>query len=191
MAKQRKIVKSENFKIGVDLSSINRLKITLAIMIAVFAFMLYSQSIKHDYTIDDFTVISENSLTTKGISGIPIILKTDYWYGFRNELRGPIYRPTSLIIYAIVWQFSPNNPHIYHLINVLFYSLSSLILFYVLIKLFKDRNLLFPFIGALIYTTHPIHTEVVNNIKSLDEILCFLFALISIWFFLKYTTSVY
>lgn len=187
MAKQRKIVKSENFKIGVDLSSINRLKITLAIMIAVFAFMLYSQSIKHDYTIDDFTVISENSLTTKGISGIPIILKTDYWYGFRNELRGPIYRPTSLIIYAIVWQFSPNNPHIYHLINVLFYSLSSLILFYVLIKLFKDRNLLFPFIGALIYTTHPIHTEVVNNIKSLDEILCFLFALISIWFFLKYT----
>lgn len=187
MAQHRNNTNSEKFKNVVDLSYIKRLKTTLTILIAAFAFILYSQSINHDYTIDDFTVISENNLTTKGLAGIPLILKTDYWYGFRNELRGPIYRPTSLIIFAFVWQFSPNNPHIYHLINVLFYSLTCLILFLVLCKLFKNRNLLFPFIGTLIYCTHPIHTEVVNNIKSLDEILCFLFALTSIWFFLKYT----
>lgn len=154
MAQHRNNTNSEKFKNVVDLSYIKRLKTTLTILIAAFAFILYSQSINHDYTIDDFTVISENNLTTKGLAGIPLILKTDYWYGFRNELRGPIYRPTSLIIFAFVWQFSPNNPHIYHLINVLFYSLTCLILFLVLCKLFKNRNLLLrysPFLVPLFF----------------------------------------
>ena len=156
-----------------------RLKIYLGIFISFFAFLLYSGSIEHDFALDDGTVVHENSVTTQGFSGIPTILKTDYWYGSgHNTSRGPIYRPTSLVVYAIAWQFYPGNPHAYHLINVLFYALSCLLLFLVLCKLFQDQNLLFPFICALLYAAHPIHTEVVNNIKSLDEILCLLFGLI-------------
>ena len=152
-----------------------RMKIYLGILIAVFAFILYSGSIGHDFTLDDSSVVQENSVTKQGLSAIPTILKTDYWYGSGHNIsRGPIYRPTSLIVYAIVWQFSPGDPHAYHLINVLFYAFSCLLLFLVLCKFFEDQNLLFPFICALLYTAHPIHTEVVNNIKSLDEILCFL-----------------
>jgi tetratricopeptide (TPR) repeat protein len=166
------------------------LMIYLGIFISFFAFLLYSGSIEHDFALDDGTVVHENSVTTQGFSGIPTILKTDYWYGSgHNTSRVPIYRPTSLIVYAIVWECSPGNPHAYHFINVLFYAISCLLLFLVLCKLFEDQNLLFPFICALLYTAHPIHTEVVNNIKSLDEILCFLFGLGSIWFFLKNALS--
>jgi protein O-mannosyl-transferase len=173
-----------------DLKSPKKLKFSLGIIIAVFAFVLYSQSINYDYTLDDSTVTVENSVTTRGLSGIPTILKTDYWYGSgHNILRGPIYRPTSLIIFAMVWEFSPNNPQAFHFINVLFYALTCLLLFLVLCQLFKNQNLLFPFICTLLYSAHPIHTEVVNNIKSLDEILCFFFALISIWFFLRQLSS--
>jgi tetratricopeptide (TPR) repeat protein len=177
-------------KTTADLKALKKLKISLGIIIAVFAFILYAQSIHHDYTLDDHPVIDENSITKTGFSGIPTILKTDYWYGFgHDEFRGPIYRPIPLIIFAIAWEFSPNNPHVYHLINVLFYALTCLLLFLVLCKLFKKQNLLFPFICALLYTAHPIHTEVVNNIKCLDEIFCFLFGIIAIWFQLKYLSS--
>jgi hypothetical protein len=166
------------------------LRIPLGIMIAVFAFILYAQSIGHNYTLDDHTVIDENTNTKMGFSGIPTILKTDYWYGAtHNEPRGPIYRPASLIVFAIVWEFSPNDPHVYHFINVLFYAITCLLLFLVLCKLFKPRNFLFPFVCALLYTAHPIHTEVVNSIKSLDEILCLLFGLTAIWFQLKWLSS--
>ena len=166
------------------------LKIPLGIMIAAFAFILYAQSIRHNYTLDDHPVIDENTITRMGFSGIPTILKTDYWYGAgRDQLRGPIYRPTSLIVFAAAWELSPNDPHVYHFINVLFYAITCLLLFLVLCKLFKSQNLLFPFVCALLYTAHPIHTEVVNNIKSLDEILCFLFGLLAIWFQLKYLSS--
>lgn len=179
-------------KPAIDTKVLKKLKITLGIIIALFAFILYASSIDHNYTLDDHPVIDENNITTTGIAGIPTIFKTDYWYGSgHDELRGAIYRPTSLTIYAIVWQFSPNNPHVYHFINVLLYAITCLILFLVLCKLFKNQNLLFPFVCSLLYTAHPIHTEVVNSIKSLDEILCFLFGLISIWFFLRYISTKY
>jgi protein O-mannosyl-transferase len=170
--------------------SLNKLKIYLGILIAALAFVLYAQSISHEYTLDDHNVIDKNFLTKTGIDGIPTILKTDYWYGSRkDELRGPIYRPTSLVVFAIVWELSPDNPHAYHFINVLLYAFTCLLLFLIVCRLFKTQNLLLPFICALLFTAHPIHTEVVNNIKSLDEILCFLFGLISIWFLLKYAST--
>ena len=177
-------------KTTVDPKGSNKLKIPLVIIVAVFTFILYAQSINHNYTLDDHPVIDENSITTKGLSGIPTLLKTDYWYGSgHDESRGPVYRPTSLIIFATVWEFSPNNPHVYHFINVLLYSFTCLLLFLLLCELFRKQNILFPFICTLLYAAHPIHTEVVNNIKSLDEILCFLFGLISIWSLLKYNSS--
>src|SRR5258705_3618674 len=191
---KKKKIKNKNRQIEIKNTAApvfsKNLKIPLRIMIAVFTFILYAQSIQHNYTLDDHPVIDENKITTLGLSGIPAILKTDYWYGSgHDESRGPVYRPTSLIIFAAVWEFSPNDPHVYHFINVLFYAISCLLLFLVLCKLFKTQNLLFPFVCALLYAAHPIHTEVVNNIKSLDEILCFLFGLIAIWFQLKYFSS--
>ncbi len=190
MSKKQTKNKPSPVKNPADPKALKKLKTSLGIIITAFAFILYAQSIYHNYTLDDHPVIDKNRVTTQGIAGIPTILKTDYWYGSnQNELRGPIYRPTSLIIFAIVWQFSPNSPHIYHFINVLFYAISCLILFLVLCKLFKNQNLLFPFVCSLLYATHPIHTEVVNNIKSLDEIFCFLFGIISIFFILRYIST--
>ena len=173
-----------------DLKSVRNLKIGLGIIIALFSFFLYEQSIGHDYTLDDHAVVDENTITTRGFAGIPTLLKTDYWYGSRLESsRGPVYRPTSMVVFATIWQFYPNNPQAYHFINVMFYAMTCLVLFLVLCRLFKNQNLLFPFICTVLYAAHPIHTEVVNNIKSLDEILCFLFGLVSIWLLLKYSSS--
>lgn len=192
--RNRHIQKSGNrlqpIKTTPALKGARKLKIFLGIAIGIFSFILYAQSIKHDYTLDDHKVVDQNSITKNGVSGIPTILKTDYWYGSgQEELRGPIYRPAPLIIYAIAWEFSPNNPHLYHFINVLLYAITCLILFFVLCRLFNNQHILLPFICSLLYTAHPIHTEVVNYIKSLDEILCFLFAIISIWLFLKYIST--
>jgi tetratricopeptide (TPR) repeat protein len=167
-----------------------RLKVILAITISVFAFVLYVQSIQNNFALDDNAVIQENSITTQGLSGIPTILRTDYWYGSGHNIsRGPVYRPTSLVIFATIWQFSPGNPHVYHFINVLLFTATCLLLFLVLCELFKTQNLILPFVCSILYAAHPIHTEVVDNIKSMDEILCFLFGLIAIKLLLKYISS--
>ncbi|MCX6256419.1 MAG: tetratricopeptide repeat protein [Bacteroidia bacterium] len=158
----------------------------LGISIALLAFVLYSQSIGFQYTLDDKPVTVDNNIVTQGIKGIPKILVTDYWYGCKDGLRVPQYRPASLIMFAIEYQLFPGNPHINHLINVLLYSLTCWILFLFLARLFHSKYLIYSFIGCLLFVIHPIHTEVVNSVKSRDEILCFLFALLCLFWIMQY-----
>lgn len=165
-----------------------KLKIILAIIIGCFAFLLYAQSIGYDYADDAVGIIKENKTVQKGLSAVPYLMKNDSWDGSLWDIRGS-YRPTSVIMFAIEWHFFPDNPNANHFINVLLYAITCSLLFLLLIKLFKNKNLIFPFICVLLYAAHPLHTEVVANIKSRDEILCFLFAIISIFFFLKYYTN--
>src|SRR4249920_2085914 len=123
MKKKQTRNKQPELKTATDPRSLKKLKIILGIIIALFAILLYAGTVNHNYTLDDHPVIDQNKITTKGIAGIPTIVETDYWYGCSlGELRGPVYRPTSLIVFAVLWQFFPNNPHIYHLINILLYA---------------------------------------------------------------------
>lgn len=69
--------------------------------------------------------------------------------------------------------------HIRHKINVVLYILSIVILLFFLRKYLFPSNLSIAFIAALLFLTHPIHTEVVANVKSRDEILSFLFIILT------------
>ena len=178
--------KSVTLPNAADAKSHHKLQISLAILVALFAFVLYSQSIGYNYTLDDHPAIDQNKLTTQGIAGIPTLLTTDYWYGYKDEFRGAVYRPTSLILFAVVWQFFPNSPHILHFIMVLMFALTCYFLFKTLCAMFKNYNLLFPFICALLFAAHPLHTEVVNSIKSMDEILCLFFSMLALFHIFKY-----
>src|ERR1035437_6721840 len=129
----------------------SKLKNSLGIIIAAFAFILYAQSISFDYAYDDGPMIKDNKFTVLGFKGIPDILTKDYWAGWSKSSRTPEYRPTSLIMFATEWALFPDNPHIGHLINILLYTLSCWILYLLLCKLFKKRNLIFPFIIALLF----------------------------------------
>ena len=148
-------------------------------LIAVFAFLLYIQSVTFDYVLDDQATLHGNRFVTQGLEGIPTLVKTDYWFGSDVGVRVPLYRPGSYVMFATLWEFFPDNPAVFHFMNVLMFAITCWLLFLLLTRLFKNRNTLFPFICTLLYAAHPIHTEVVNNIKSADELLCFLFALLA------------
>jgi Flp pilus assembly protein TadD len=179
---------NSKIKTSTDSDSKWKPKTILGIFIAIFAFILYSQSISFNYVLDDYNVLKENKLTTKGIAAIPQIFKSDRLYGFSNEVRSPEYRPIPMALFAIEWQLFPDNPHFGHFINVMLYAITCGLLFLLLCNLFEASSygIFLPFICALLFAAHPIHTEVVDNIKSLDEILCLLFGISSIIFLLNY-----
>ncbi len=156
----------------------NRSVFILALIVALLGFLLYSGTFNHKYVLDDYPTVKENKLTKKGFKGIPEIYKHSYWYG--NDGKDDwLYRPLSVSVFAVEWEFWPDNPKPAHIINVLLYALTGLLLFYTLRKLFISQNLLIPFVASGLFMAHPLHTEVIANIKSLDEILTFLFFLIS------------
>lgn len=83
---------------------------------------------------------------------------------------------------AQIAQAHENIAMIRHIISVLLYVVSCVVLLWLLRQyLFRYAGLRgihytdIAFLAALIFTAHPIHTEVVANVKSRDEILSLLF----------------
>lgn len=72
------------------------------------------------------------------------------------------------------------------MINLLLYIVTCLLLFELLRNLFKEYHWLLTLVTIGLFIIHPIHTEVVNNVKSRDELLCFLFAILALKSVLTY-----
>jgi protein O-mannosyl-transferase len=152
---------------------------------ALIAFLLYISTVTYDYTVDDATVIANNKLTTGGISAIPEILSSPYRAGFWSRKEG-LYRPLSVVMFAIEWEVAPKQPWLGHLINILIYTGTCAFLFLLLFELLGKEKAITAFFMTMLFTVLPVHTEVVSNIKSRDELLCFLFGLISIYYICRW-----
>ncbi len=167
-----------------------------AIVLFVLSILLYGQTIGYEFVLDDKIVITKNEFTKKGFAGIGDVLTHDSMTGFfggdRNLVAGGRYRPLSMATHAIEWQFFGENPFMYHLINILLYGLSCMVLYWVLVLMFREYKaekwyLSIPFLATLLWLVHPLHTEVVANVKSRDELMSILGGLASLYFFLRYT----
>ncbi len=167
-----------------------------SLILMAFAIGLYFQTYTYGYVLDDLIVIQENKFTKEGISGIDDILTTESMTGYfgeqKNLVQGNRYRPLSLVTFALEYEWTGGmNPDISHIINALLYGITGLILMMYLHLLFRNftpayRFLSIPFLGALLYTLHPIHVEAVANIKGRDEIMAMMLALFSAYASLRY-----
>lgn len=160
----------------------------IAFLIIVCA-ALYANTLYNNYCLDDVMVITENASTLKGFAGIKDHLTKDYLFGYmRQESADPLspWRPLSLISFSIeVGIWGVNHPAFSHLINVLLYTLTVLLLFLLLTR-YLSIDKWTAFFASLFFAIHPIHTEVVANIKSRDEILSLLMMLSSLLLLWKY-----
>ena len=153
--------------------------------------------LKYDSFVGDFLSLYDDDMTADRLNR-----ELAYNVGGR-------YRPLSLVTFALEVEFwgkeilYPNsnnewgitgNPFVSHLNNLILYLFTICLLYVILCRLFppdekKKRFLSFPVIATLLFLAHPIHTEVVANIKSRDEIMALLGSLGALWFSIKYMES--
>jgi tetratricopeptide (TPR) repeat protein len=187
--------------------------------------LLYANTLRHDYTVDDAIVIYDNEFTLKGLAGIPGLLKYDTFRGFfkvegkEQLVAGGRYRPLTPLMYAAEVEFfapkkrddkgqptlDKDGDPVYdaneggkrnavkfvgHLVNVLLYGLTGVILFWLLLQILsgegkadKTGNVaLFTALAAtLLFVVHPLHTEAVANVKGRDEIVSLLGSLAALY----------
>ena len=157
---------------------------------------IYVATLGHGYALDDAIVITDNEYTQQGIAGMDEILKYDTFRGFFKEegkdklVSGGRYRPMTLLMFAVEYKMFGGKPWIGHLMNVILYGILCVVLYLVLLKLFLSKGdeaqaYFVAFAGALLFAAHPIHTEVVANIKGRDEIMTLLGSLGALLFALK------
>lgn len=153
-------------------------------ILATISVLAYLNTLGHGFVLDDIAVIEQNKFVQQGINGLGSIFTTFYWNGFW-DINAGLYRPLSLAMFAIEWQILPNQPFIHHLVQIMLYGLSIALLYHVLTLLFSTYSKWLIAMIVLLFALHPMHTEVVANIKSRDEILSFLFLLLSLYLLLN------
>lgn len=142
------------------------------------ALLLYANTLLHTYALDDYLIIINNDLVQGGWSKIGELLTAPFaWGGGFND---GLYRPFTLLTFASeVAIFGPNNPMLSHLINVGLFGAICVFLFQLLKLWWPTVPIIWAAVAVGLYLAHPIHTEVVANIKSRDELLGFLFIISS------------
>ncbi|MCP4441523.1 MAG: tetratricopeptide repeat protein [Aureispira sp.] len=127
--------------------------------------IIYSNTISHNYAVDDTIVILRNEFTKKGMKGMHGIWTEDTFVGFfgdkRNLVSGGRYRPLSVATFALELQLfgtvvnGPDgqpqldkdgdvtykgSPHLSHAVNILMYAILCMVLYLMLLQMFNPKR---------------------------------------------------
>jgi tetratricopeptide (TPR) repeat protein len=158
----------------------------LGLAVAVLGVLLYVNTLGHQYALDDNGLILDNTITKRGWDGVLETFRTSYWAGLPG-VGSLLYRPLSKAMFAAEWGLAPGRPALSHGVNVLLYGLTGFLLVAMLGQYLKGPGLV-PVLAAALFIAHPLHTEVVANIKGRDEILSFLFSVLAAMALHRYAT---
>ncbi len=157
-------------------------KVVFVSILAV-VLVLYGSSITFEKVLDD-TIIAEHPYVLEGISATGKIFSS----GFLKAYNGVSvsYRPLSTFTFALDQTLTGGSPAARHFINLVLYALCGFLIWLLSKSWFPRQKNWFHAMLMVLFIAHPIHTEVVSNMKSRDEILTLLLLLASLFFLDKY-----
>ncbi len=153
-------------------------------ILGLIVFFVFANTIGGGYNLDDELVTMNHRFTSQGLTALKDIFTNSYYADAMGYAYG--YRPMVHVSFAIEHQFFGENPKVSHFFNVILYVLSVILFFKLLFKWFGVENLKLAFLAVILFALHPVHTEVVASIKNRDEILAFLFIVLTGLSMVKY-----
>ena len=160
------------------------LKLLIRFLPAILGFAMYLLATNHGFVLDDNLILTSNTHVQEGLAGIPDLLKYNYAHGHSGFNDG-LYRPLSLVTFAIEKSLFDLSPAISHTIQALLYAILLTLLILWLELLFHEHRK-WVFWICLLFALHPIHTEVVANLKGRDDLLAMLFFCAAAWQYTKW-----
>lgn len=148
--------------------TLERSNIKTVALLALFSIVLFLNTLENDFTYDDLKVVQWN----------PFLVG----YAHSKELltEGRVVRTITLMIDHKLFGM---NPHGYHLQNILWHGLSTVLLFFLTLRLSKDKTI--SVLSAIFFACHPVHVESVANISNRKDLICLSFSLMTFLFYLK------
>ena len=149
--------------------------ILVLFLIVVLIFTAYSFVLSAPFkTMDDQVSIVDNE-NIKSFGNTGKIFKTAF-FGDRSY-----YRPLVALSFMIEYHFFGLKPVFYYLTNIFLHCLNTLLVFFLVMRLLRDRPLTYGV--TLLFAIHPIHWEAVANIPGRS-------ILLSAFFYLSAFTAV-
>ena len=155
----------------------------LSLSLLVVILVLFSNSLRQQLIWDDVSLIQQNRLI-RTLDNLPQLFRQDYWAFAEEEgQRRDLYRPLVSLSYMIDFRLWGIRPLYYHFTNLFFHILSSVLVYFILQAVLKER---WPaWLGALLFAIHPIHTEAVSWISGRTDVICGFFFFLALLLYLR------
>ena len=167
-----------------------QLRLRILAIIAV-CFAVYSNAFPGDFVYDDMYQVLENRWL-RDLAHVPEVFSSGVW-GFSGDEQSNYYRPLMHLSYMVTYALFGLRPWAFHLVNILFHAGVSVLVFLVGIKLHEaarsEPSVRVPFLAALLFATHPIHTEAVTWIAGFPEVSFSFLFLLSFYCYIRATSG--
>ena len=157
-------------------------------IIVVVSFGVYFNTLFNSFVYDDFFQIINNPWI-RDPQNILKIFSSGAW-GF-NATETNYYRPIMNIIYMVTYALVKLKPWGYHLVNIVFHAAVSILVFFITSRIMRKAmhdltglRAFIPVMTALIFSLHPIHTEVVAWIGGIPDLTFSFFFLLSLYLYI-------
>ena len=134
------------------------------LLIALVACVVYGNSLDGALMFDDTNAIVRNAAVHEG-DVATILLRPSWW----AEGRGRGWRPVTTLSFALNYALHGLDPWGYHAVNVALHAAVSVLILAVLTRVTGDPDT--SMIAAVLFATHPVHTEAVASIVGRAELM--------------------
>lgn len=150
----------------------------LIILILLTTFQVYLNLFKVPFVYDDYDFLF-NWPSIQNFNHIPSLLSGDTPVGHEG-----VYRPLRSIFYLISLNTFGHNIFLYHLQELIIYSLCLILIYLITQKIFGQTAL--SFLTTLFYSLLPIHIDNIANLTANFDTIGVIFFLLSCYLFLIY-----
>jgi hypothetical protein len=134
------------------------------VLVFVAAVALYLPTVRYGVVQDDRAIIASNP-AAHSIGAALRAFDDPYW---PRETGAGLYRPVTILSYAVDWTISGGRPGWLHVMNALWHGLATVLLVMLLARWL-------PTLGAaaagLVFAWHPVHVEAVASLVGRAELL--------------------
>ena len=136
-------------------------------LLAVFAvaLVLYLPTVRYGYVQDDRAIIVANP-SAHSVGAAIRAFAEPYWPA---PSEAGLYRPATILAFAIDWELSGGQAGWFHLANALLHGLVAVLVVLVLARWLPPTGAL---VAGLVFAVHPVHSEAVAGLVSRAELLC-------------------
>ena len=134
------------------------------LLVFVAAVALYLPTSRYGFVQDDRAIIASNP-AAHSIGAALAALNDPYW---PRESHAGLYRPVTILSYAVDWTLSGGRAGWLHVMNALWHGLATVLL---VVALSRWLPALAAAAAGLVFAWHPVHVEAVANLVGRAELL--------------------
>lgn len=135
----------------------------LVLTIVVLALLASVTSLGNGFAYDDRWIILDNK-RVHDLQHAWRFFGETYWPNYRGAA---LYRPLTILIYAVEWAIGAGSPALYHAVNVGLYAIVSVLVLLLALECLPRRA---AWVAAALFAVHPVHVEAVGNVVGQAEL---------------------